>query len=115
MNFTRFFSRIFRTAVKQPSYKKIKLVSSFTDVPQDTGNTIFIVANGKDYKWALFQCPNRCGKRIEVNLMKSKYPKWRLKIRDNTISLSPSVRVSSCGAHFWLDNNCVEWAVDNDV
>lgn len=91
-------------------YKKLKIVSSFNEVPENTSEDIYIVRAGDFNKWVMFMCPNQCGERVDVNLMKSRYPKWVLKIKRGKATLYPSVVVETCGAHFWLSANEAEWA-----
>lgn len=91
-------------------YKSIHFVASLSDVPSYTGDDIYIVQNKKTNKWVVFKCPNNCGRRIEVNLMKVRYPYWHLIIKRKKVSLHPSVVVNECGAHFWLRSNGVLWA-----
>ena len=91
-------------------YKKIQFISSLADAPKDLGSTIFIVKNGGNEKWVVFKCPDNCGNRVEVNLMKSKNPHWSLQMRRKKISLSPSVAVKGCNSHFWLIDSQVDWA-----
>ena len=91
-------------------YKNIHIVASLSDVPNDTEDDIYIVQSGKTRKWVVFRCPNNCGHRVEVNLMKVRYPFWRLTLDRKKVSLYPSVVVNDCDAHFWLRNNGVLWA-----
>ena len=91
-------------------YKKLKVVSSFSDVPEKIGEDIYVIKSGEFYKWVMFMCPNHCGERIDVNLMKARDPRWELKIKKDKVTLYPSVVVETCGAHFWLYKSEVEWA-----
>jgi hypothetical protein len=88
-----------------PDYTKLLFVDSLSEVPKYTGKDIYIVGNSKK-KWIVFQCPNKCGRRIEVNLMRSKYPYWTLSVKRKKVSLWPSV-VVDCGAHFYLTRSKV--------
>jgi len=112
MTLTNLFRRLFKNKEKETGikYSKVIIVQSLTDVPKDPGSNIYIIRNNNYDKWVAFKCPNNCGARIEVNLMKTKYPYWKLKIRKNKISLSPSIDAKDCGAHFWLEDNKVLWA-----
>lgn len=94
-------------------YSKIIFVESFSSIPADTGDDIYVVRNANNYKWAVFMCPNNCGHRVEVNLMKARYPRWRLTIKKKKASLYPSIVVKNCGAHFWLVENGVLWSHDD--
>lgn len=101
-NFPFVFRRARYNAYK---YDSIKIVYSFSDIPSDTARDIYIVTGGGVRKWAVFKCPDNCGKRIEVNLMKSRYPSWRLIIKRKKASLFPSIVVNECRSHFWLKQN----------
>lgn len=91
-------------------YKKLRVVSSFSEVPEKTGEDIYIVRTGEFNKWVIFMCPNQCGERIDVNLMKTRTPRWKIKIKKRKITLFPSIIVEVCGAHFWLYKSEAEWA-----
>lgn len=111
MKFSHYFRKIWKLDKgNKVRYTNVIILESFLDVPEDTGEEIFIVKSGRYYKWVIFKCPDRCGKRIEVNLMKTRYPNWKLQLTRNKVSLSPSVEVEDCGAHFWLYQNQIEWA-----
>lgn len=91
-------------------FQKVRIVSSLVDIPEKLGTTIFIVRNSDTDKWAVFKCPDNCGRRIEVNLMKIRWPTWKLQLKKNKVSLSPSVVVEGCGAHFWVQDSDIFWA-----
>ena len=97
---------------EKPHYKNILTVGSMDDVPQAISRDIYLVCRGGTYRWIVLQCPCLCGRRIEVNLMRSRYPYWRLRRHGDSISLSPSLWMSeeTCGSHFWLKRNRVVWA-----
>jgi hypothetical protein len=100
-----------KQSVSSIHFDKVEFVSSLTEVPKELNSTaIYIVQSGKNRKWVVFKCPDNCGNRVEVNLMKSKKPFWKLKIKRNKISLSPSVIVKGCNSHFWLIDNEVHWS-----
>lgn len=105
-----FFKQWFSKKDK-PTFKNVVYVQSLADVPQKTESDIFVVSESGINKWVVFQCPNKCGKRVEVNLMRSRYPYWTVKIRKKKVSLYPSVVVQDCGAHFWLTDSKVLDAV----
>src|SRR5580700_2637860 len=85
-------------------YTKAAFVSSMSDVPAMTGDSIFIVAREGINRWAVFECPGGHKHRIEVNLASSRDPHWRLDIRKKKVSLWPSVWIEdeNCNDHFWL-------------
>jgi len=85
----------------------VKFITSFSDVPDEVGDDIYIVGFKKKAKWVIFDCPCSKGHKLTVNLMESHYPYWKLKFYRNQVSLSPSIRVSdhACRSHFWLQSN----------
>ena len=87
-------------------------MSSVDDVPTHLSTQVYIVSRGGSDRWAMLTCPCGCGERLDVNLMRAKWPHWRLRRHDGTISISPSLWVSEerCGSHFWLVRNRVFWA-----
>ncbi len=91
-------------------YSGVIFLDRFGDLPGTLKNSVYIIGTLERPKWAIFNCPNNCGYRIEVNLMKSKEPYWTVKIRRNKVSIYPSIVVTGCGAHFYLVNNQVEWS-----
>jgi Family of unknown function (DUF6527) len=99
-----FFGNLFRKREK-PDFTNLVYVESLADIPNQTGLTIYVVSNYGKHKWVVFECPNHCGKRVEVNLMRSRYPHWYMNIRKGKVSLSPSIVVENCGAHFFLTKN----------
>lgn len=92
-------------------YKETRWIPSRDELPQNLGTDIFVVEKCGKPVWVIMKCPCGCGDRIEVNLMRSKRPCWRLKRKGNAISLFPSLWVSrdKCGSHFFLIRNTVRW------
>ncbi len=95
-----------------PKFLSTHFVESMSDVPDDTGTSIYIVGSRGSAKWAVFDCPCGKGHQLRIPLMRSANPRWRLSKRGHEISLFPSVAVdnSPCSSHFWLQDNQVEWA-----
>ena len=92
-------------------YSDIRTVESMNDVPNKFTNEIYLVARGDTYRWALLMCPCGCGERLDVNLMRTSNPHWRLTLKKGKVSLSPSIWVTGdkCGSHFWLIENRLHW------
>jgi hypothetical protein len=92
-------------------YDDAVTVDSRDHVPPELGQKIFVVKRNGRNRWVILACPCGCSQRIEVNLMRSIYPHWRLRRHNGTISLWPSLWVSaeSCGSHFVLIDNRVLW------
>lgn len=92
-------------------YAEVRTIASRDDLPSELGYDIFLIERGGRPLWVVMSCPCRCGDRIDVNLMRSKRPYWRLRKYKGTVSLYPSLWVSSekCGSHFFLVRNTVRW------
>src|SRR4051794_8102692 len=101
---------------KPKDYAHVRHVESMADVPEGTGATIFLVGPAATPKWAVFECPCRRNHRLSVPLMRSARPHWTLRNRRGTVSLWPSIwaAANSCGSHFWLRDNRIEWALGID-
>jgi len=69
-----------------------------------------VVGSGPSAKWVRFLCPCGCGSVLALNLMKSYLPRWTM-MRDpkNRLTVHPSVHSTTCGAHFFIRSNRVEW------
>jgi hypothetical protein len=95
-----------------PHYTTVAVVSSMNDIPEDLSKEIFIVNRGGRDRWVVLACPCGCKDRLDVNLMSTRRPFWRLRRHRGTVSLLPSLWVSEdrCGSHFWLVRNRVVWA-----
>lgn len=97
---------------KTSAYSSVITVASMDDVPKRLGRTVYLIERGGKLRWAVLMCPCRCGKRIEVNLMGSRWPRWRVRRHSNrSITLMPSLWLSAedCGSHFWVYRNRVIW------
>jgi len=93
-------------------YPRTIHLKSFTDLPESLANAIYVVGDAENPKWVVFNCPDNCGHRVEVNLMRSRRPFWIVKIRRNKVSLRPSIVVNICQSHFWLEDNKIRWSYD---
>ena len=81
-----------------------------SEIPTNAiGDALYLVGSPVKPKWLVLSCPCGCGERLDVSLMKSARPHWRLTRRMGRVSLWPSVWVDSdkCDCHFWLRNNKV--------
>jgi len=88
----------------------IKQVASMNDLPNRLDGRIFVVGTGKP-KWAVLECPCRCGERIDVNLMTSRRPHWTIAVSAKGATLAPSLWMPAekCGSHFFVRNNHILW------
>jgi hypothetical protein len=95
---------------KPVKYSGLIYLDTFDNLPATLKNSVYIIGTTMKPKWVVFNCPDKCGHRVEVNLMKSKVPFWIAKITRNKVSLQPSIVVNSCHSHFYLVDNRVEWS-----
>jgi hypothetical protein len=91
-------------------FKSVIRVESRGELPKKLGAAIYIVGN-ETPKWAVVDCPCRCGERIDVNLMHARRPAWHLVVKHGKATLQPSLWVPSekCGSHFWVRENRIIW------
>lgn len=96
---------------RRRKYEGVKIVSSRAEIPELTGDYLYVVGEAPSFKWVVLDCPCRSGHRIDVNLMSRSYPNWDLSIRGGQATLYPSLDVSDCPiqSHFWLDRNKIHW------
>jgi len=109
----RFWDRIkslWRRLWRRNRIKGIVVVESMSDVPQSTGGRLYLVGSEK-LKWLVLSCPCRCGDRIDANLMTTRNPHWNVTLRDNRISVHPSLWQprEKCGSHFWVRDGEIRW------
>ena len=96
-----------------PTFTGVRFVESKSLVPDVLGDEIFVVGSLEHPKWVVLRCPCGQGHQIDVPLMKSVRPHWRLRLDPyGRASLYPSISVPDdpCSSHFWLRSNAVEWA-----
>jgi hypothetical protein len=89
---------------------RVVWVGSMSEVPRRLGGDLYIVAGIKP-KWAVLECPCRCGDRIDVNLMQSRRPCWAVTMTGKEITLNPSLWMPTekCGSHFLIRKNQIAW------
>jgi hypothetical protein len=100
-----------RYVSNREAFSSVTVVESMTELPENLKNVIYVVGTAAKYKWVVFNCPCGCGERLDVNLMRSRHPFWKLNLEGGKASLSPSVWVPTdrCGSHFWLIDSQVHW------
>jgi hypothetical protein len=105
------FWRWWRRLRRRRSLKHCRTVESMTDVPENPGADLFVVhRQGLDRRVA-FACPCRCGRRIDLSLMKADWPHWSLVRNNDAVTLTPSIwlRADPCGSHFLVRGNRIVW------
>jgi hypothetical protein len=88
----------------------IQLDSSVDPASEMAAGKLVLIGPGEKPKWLRFKCPCGCGDVIALNLMVSHYPRWSVEIhKDGTLTAMPSVDAKTCGSHFWIRRNKVDW------
>jgi hypothetical protein len=101
----RFWRRISR---RQISYRACHVA----DAPDILDDGLVYIVGADGYDWsALMRCPGKCGKRLEMNLLPSAKPVWRVtEGKDGSVSLHPSVWLKTgCKCHFVVRDGNVRW------
>lgn len=96
-----------------PRYSTVILGSQHEAVQAaKNGLVLAIVESGGRRKWAMLRCPCGCGEVLAMNLMSTHRPRWDVRVTaSGDASLYPSVDSTKCGAHFWLKQGRIVWAV----
>src|SRR5438477_11747265 len=96
---------------RRHTYRRTRFVTSMRGVPDHLENHIYVVGQHEGPKWVVLDCPCGLGHRLTVNLMKSGYPHWNLRVSRGKASLSPSVVVTDhpCHSHFFLERSRARW------
>jgi hypothetical protein len=82
------------------------------DAPDVLEPGIVYIVGADDCDWsALMQCPGRCGKMLEMNLLPTATPVWKItEHKDGTASLHPSIWLKTgCRCHFVLRQGNIRW------
>lgn len=96
--FARLRQMIRRHVSKGAVFSSVEVVDSMADLPDKLRTVIYVIGTETKYKWVVFNCPCGCGEPLDVNLMRSRYPFWNLKLEGGKASLSPSVWVRQTDA-----------------
>lgn len=97
--------------------KHLVYIEDLADAQTPAEDEILLVGTNDRPKWAVLACPCGCGHVLNVNLMSSHYPHWRMmKNYDGTISLRPSlwVRDAKCVSHFFIHRSRIAWATSDE-
>jgi len=75
---------------------------------------LYCILAQKAPRWALFQCPCKCGCVITLSLQIAHVPHWNVyKGRGGLPSIYPSIwRNSGCYSHFWIEDGRIVWCGD---
>lgn len=111
MRLPRFIQQLWRRLQALRRRPRVVRVRSMADLPEKLGQLLYVVGDPHP-KWVVLSCPCGCGERIDVNLMTSRHPYWKLSETRNGLSLWPSLWIPEdrCGSHFWIKDSRVHWA-----
>lgn len=76
--------------------------------------TVYLLGK-PDREWlAGMLCPCGCNQPIELVLLASEWPRWKLALhKDASVSLKPSVwRTKGCKSHFFLTKGKIRWCYE---
>lgn len=93
-------------------------VLTVSDHPDESAirpGRVYVVTSGGHMKWAYFLCPADPTEVIQLSLMTSRRPHWRLRLDwADRPTIDPSVwQIAGSGAHFWIRGGVVEWCEDS--
>lgn len=110
VNIFQYLGGLWKRFSRRHSLGRLHYVESMQDIPDCLADHVYIVGLQKP-KWVIISCPCGCGEKIEVNLMQSRHPRWKLNVTNGAISLWPSLWMTDkkCGSHFWIEKNRVIW------
>jgi hypothetical protein len=96
---------------RRRAFKNVIFVESMTFIPKHLGSDVYIVRRGGLDRRAVLNCPCRCGRRIDLSLVKGQEHHWLATIQHGKISLNPSIwlRVGPCRSHFFVRDSKVLW------
>ena len=92
-------------------FKRVVIIESMTNLPSKLNSDIYIVRRGGYDRRAVFNCPCKCGRRIDLNLVSGRGPHWSLTVKKGKATISPSVwlRNERCRSHFFIRESKVDW------
>lgn len=107
----RWFSSKFRRDRRGRDFAGVAWVGPGEDPgPEIKRRKLVLIGTPVKPKWLRFACPCHCGAVIALNLMKGHWPSWSIEPHgDGTLTLHPSVDVTSCGSHFWVRRSRIQW------
>lgn len=96
---------------RRHGFRGVVLVDVHHDYQRDIRRRkLVFIGTPEKPKWLRFACPCSCGEELALNLMTSKQPHWTVQRHaDGTVTVHPSVDSTTCGAHFWIRQNRIQW------
>jgi hypothetical protein len=93
------------------SLQRVVLIESMTELPATLASNLYVVRRAGYDRRAVFNCPCRCGRRIDLNLVRSHSPYWSLILTKGKATIHPSVWLEGepCQSHFFIRDSKVVW------
>lgn len=103
--------RWFRPPRRRHAFSGVVFVEQTNDYASEIRrHRLVLIGAPEKPKWLRFACPCSCGEELALNLMTSKRPCWTVQLHDDgTLTVHPSVDSTTCGAHFWIRKNRIQW------
>jgi hypothetical protein len=100
-----------RKIQRKHAFKRVLIIESMTELPARLNSNLYIVRRGGHDRRAVFNCPCKCGRRIDLNLVKAGGPQWIFRLEKCKATIEPSVWLleERCQSHFFIRENNVEW------
>jgi hypothetical protein len=98
-------------ARRRDRFASVVLMDATANASKELGQgKLVLVGSEEKQKWLRFECPCGCREILALNLMKSHTPHWTVTRHDDgTVSVHPSVDATTCGSHFWIRRNDIQW------
>lgn len=103
--------RWWRPPQRRHEFSGVVFVDSAEDPAREIRrHRLVLIGTAEKPKWLRFACPCSCGDVLALNLMRSRSPHWTVQQHDDgTLTVHPSVDSTTCGAHFWIRRNRIQW------
>ncbi len=105
-----YIATLWRRLRRRTRLGSVKRAPSMSALPTRLGADLYVIGESTP-KWAILECPCRCGERIDVNLMRNRSPHWTLALKADRATLAPSLWMpdTKCGSHFFVRGNRIVW------
>lgn len=111
MNLLQSVKSIYKRFRRRRNLEGATVVEYVNDIPERLGNRLYVVRRAGVPRRAVFECPCRCGHRVDLNLSEDRSPAWQAKVVNEKATITPSVWVpeEQCGSHFFVRDNRIDW------
>jgi hypothetical protein len=104
MNWLKRFLKWLRSLfLRRPHILNVHSVERVSEIPDDIGRDVYVVERGGRQSWLVVSCLCEEQHRLMVNLLETKWPRWRVSMRSGRLSVFPSIWLKDeCESHFWI-------------